>query len=76
MRILIVQTLRESSNAWRIEMGPTNSPSALLGDHSSPVPSISITNEGFTSNVNQNAQQTFDFKSTTGELKIYEGAMP
>ena len=40
------------------------------------MPSISITNEGFTSNVNQNAQQTFDFKSTTGELKIYEGAMP
>jgi hypothetical protein len=40
------------------------------------IPSISITNEGFTSNVNQNAQQTFDFKSTTGELKIYEGAMP
>jgi len=40
------------------------------------MPSISITNEGFTSNVNQNAQQTFDFKSTTGELKIYNGAMP
>jgi hypothetical protein len=40
------------------------------------MPSISITNEGFTSNVNQNAQQTFDFKSTTGELKIYEGAIP
>jgi hypothetical protein len=40
------------------------------------MPSISITNEGFTSNVNQNAQQTFDFKSTTGELKIYQGAMP
>jgi len=39
------------------------------------MPSISITNEGFTSNVNQNAQQTFDFKSSTGELKVYQGAM-
>jgi len=38
------------------------------------MPSISITNEGFTSNVNQNAQQTYDFKSTTGELKIYQGS--
>lgn len=38
------------------------------------MPSISITNEGFTSNVNQNAQQTFDFKSSTGELKIYQGS--
>ncbi len=37
------------------------------------VPSLSITSEGFTSNVNANAQQTFDFKSTTGEVRIYEG---
>jgi hypothetical protein len=38
------------------------------------MPAISITNEGFTSNVNQNAQQTFDFKSTTGEIKVYKGS--
>jgi hypothetical protein len=38
------------------------------------MPSLSITSEGFTSNVNANAQQTFDFKSTTGEVKIFEGA--
>lgn len=38
------------------------------------MPSISVTNEGFTSNVGQNAQQTYDFKSTTGELVIYKGS--
>jgi len=38
------------------------------------IPSITITNEGFTSNVNQNAQQTFDFSSRTGELKVYQGS--
>jgi len=37
------------------------------------MPSITVTSEGFTSNVNANAQQTFDFKSTTGEVKIFEG---
>ncbi len=37
------------------------------------MPSLSITSEGFTSNVNANAQQTFDFKSTTGEVKIFDG---
>jgi hypothetical protein len=37
------------------------------------MPSLSITSEGFTSNVNANAQQTFDFKSATGELKVFEG---
>lgn len=39
-------------------------------------PEITITSEGLTSNVNNNAQQTFDFKSTTGELVIYSGAKP
>jgi hypothetical protein len=38
------------------------------------VPQITITSEGFTSNVNANAQQTFDFRSTTGELLIFKGA--
>ncbi len=40
------------------------------------LPSISITSEGFTSNVNDNAQQTFDFRSDDGEVRIYEGARP
>ena len=40
------------------------------------VPQVSITSEGFTQNVNNNAQQTFDFKSTTGELIVYSGAKP
>jgi len=38
------------------------------------MPSISVTNEGFTSNVNQNAQQTFDFKSSTGQIIIFQGS--
>jgi hypothetical protein len=37
---------------------------------------ISITSDGFTSNVNDNAQQTFDWRSETGNLVIYSGAMP
>jgi hypothetical protein len=38
------------------------------------IPEITITSEGLTSNVNQNSQQTFDFKSNTGELIVYSGA--
>lgn len=40
------------------------------------LPSISITSEGFTSNVNDNATQTFDWRSDDGEVRIYEGAKP
>jgi hypothetical protein len=40
------------------------------------MPELVVTSEGFTSNVNQNAQQTFDYKSRTGELVIYDGAKP
>ena len=39
------------------------------------MPEIVITSEGFTSNVNQNAQQTFDYKSRTGDLIIYDSDM-
>jgi hypothetical protein len=38
------------------------------------LPSVSVTSEGFTSNVNDNAQQTFDFRSEDGAVWIYEGA--
>jgi hypothetical protein len=38
------------------------------------VPELVITSEGFTSNVNANAQQTFDFKSKTGDVVIYSGS--
>lgn len=38
------------------------------------VPEVVITSEGFTSNVNNNAQQTFDFKSRDGNLIVYSGA--
>lgn len=38
--------------------------------------SISITSEGFTSNVNENAQQTFDWRSDDASLMVYSGAMP
>jgi len=37
---------------------------------------ISITSEGFTSNVNDNATQTFDWRSDTSSIIIYSGAKP
>lgn len=37
------------------------------------LPSISITSEGFTQNVNDNAQQTFDWRSDTGQVIVYSG---
>lgn len=40
------------------------------------LPSISITSEGFTSNVNDNASQTYDWRSDDGEVRIYDGARP
>lgn len=40
------------------------------------VPALVVTSEGFTSNVNANAQQTFDIKSETGELIVYSGMRP
>ncbi len=40
------------------------------------LPSVSVTSEGFTSNVNDNAQQTFDFRSEDGAVQIFEGARP
>ena len=39
------------------------------------IPSITITSDGYTSNVNNNASQTFNFKSLTAELIVYSGAM-
>ncbi len=38
------------------------------------VPELEVTSEGFTSNVNANAQQTFDIKSATGNVIVYSGA--
>lgn len=40
------------------------------------LPSITITSDGFTSNVNNNAQQTFNFRSLDAQLIIYSGSMP
>jgi hypothetical protein len=37
---------------------------------------ISITSDGYTSNVNDNATQTFDWRSDTGSIIIYSGAKP
>lgn len=39
------------------------------------LPSISITSDGYTSNVNDNAQQTFNFRSEDAQCIIYSGAM-
>jgi len=38
------------------------------------LPSVSMTSEGFTSNVNDNAQQTIDYRSDDGAVWIYKGA--
>ena len=40
------------------------------------VPGLIVTSEGFTSNVNANAQQTFDIKSETGDVVMYSGSRP
>jgi hypothetical protein len=37
------------------------------------VPSIIVTSDGFTSNVNANAQQTFDIKSEDGDIQMFSG---
>lgn len=39
------------------------------------LPSITITSDGYTSNVNNNAQQTFNFRSADAQVIIYSGAM-
>jgi hypothetical protein len=38
------------------------------------LPSVTITNDGYTSNVNNNAQQTFNYKSTDAQCIIYSGS--
>jgi hypothetical protein len=38
--------------------------------------SIIVTNEGYTSNVNNNASVTYNFRSTTANCVIYSGSMP
>lgn len=51
-------------------------------DSASPVvlktvylPSITITSDGYTSNVNNNAQQTFNFRSLDAQVIVYSGSM-
>jgi len=39
------------------------------------LPSISITSDGYTSNVNDNAQQTFNFESLDAQCLVYSGSM-
>jgi hypothetical protein len=38
--------------------------------------SITVTGDSYTSNVNQNATQTFNFKSVTASCKVYSGLKP
>ena len=38
--------------------------------------SVTITSEGYTSNVNDNATQTFDYRSDSGSVYVYSGAKP
>lgn len=39
------------------------------------LPSITITSDGYTSNVNNNAQQTFNFRSADAQVIVYSGSM-
>lgn len=39
------------------------------------LPTITITNDGYTANVNNNATQTFNFRSVDAQCVIYSGAM-
>lgn len=39
------------------------------------LPSITITSDGYTSNVNNNAQQTFNFRSLDAQVIVFSGAM-
>ena len=40
------------------------------------MPSITITNDGYTANVNNNATQTFNYRSVDAQCIIYSGAKP
>lgn len=40
------------------------------------LPSITITSDGYTANVNDNATITFNFRSEDAELKVYSGDIP
>lgn len=40
------------------------------------IPTIKVIGDSYTANVNDNAVQVFNFKSTTGECVIYSGAKP
>ena len=40
------------------------------------LPTVSMVSEGFTANVNDNAQQTIDWRSDDGALWVYNGARP
>lgn len=40
------------------------------------LPNITITNDGYTANVNNNATQTFSFRSVDAQCIVYSGAMP
>jgi len=39
------------------------------------IPSITIVGDSYTANVNNNASQVFNWKSTDGILTVYSGAM-
>lgn len=39
------------------------------------IPELTVTSEGHTTNVGENATQTFGFKSTEGKLTVYSGSM-
>jgi hypothetical protein len=86
---LLTEGVVGSGVEWQPGEGCTNVDLALkielvdpCDDTASPVvlktvylPSITITSDGYTSNVNNNAQQTFNFRSADAQVIVYSGAM-
>lgn len=65
-----------SGLALKIELGdPCDTNGAITVLKTVYIPDITITGDSYTSNVNSNATQTFNFKSVMGNLIVYSGSM-
>lgn len=65
-----------SGLALKIELGdPCDTDGAITVLKTVYIPDITIVGDSYTSNVNNNATQTFNFKSVMGNLTVYSGAM-
>jgi len=66
-----------SGLALKIELGdPCDTDGAITVLKTVYISDITIVGDSYTSNVNSNATQTFNFKSVMGSLTVYSGSMP